>query len=529
MDYLKTLKELQEYYSNLLIIQYNGKPKAKATIELIANLIWSNMALIQIRDAFDWKTAKGVQLDIIGKWVGVSRAYNENNTWSNTYLSYPSYGTDTIAEADSQRGGYSTYADFDTLDGGVLTYKDLQNNKQQLDDDDYRTVIGLKIIKNNIVHNQGNIDNAIWAYFDGNSVYYTTNNIAVGTILYTDNTLSEVFGEVINVNSNKITVQRKDSVVVYDYSYNVVEKDIRELKKGNSSNLGALKNEISNVVFKDNSFYFKATSNTTSQPLFVSSNDGVSVKKETFSNLADFDSFCYGNGKFIGLKNNKVYLNLKSNTSITLNNNYNCIAYGNGKFVIIGYGKYAYSTDDGATWTEATSNKLNYTWKALIYDGTKFVGLSSNGYTAVSGNGTLWGNSVRVNNSGVFVDIIFCNNKYIALTDLGQVYESSSLSSGWEKTQNLQSINRLNPPISNFCKLGTNGTNYFVIGYNSSSKTYYFSGSCIRLGLGNVYTTWQPHIITYHYPTRMTTVMNICKYKNVLLAPTGVSIQLASY
>ena len=166
MDYATTLKELQEYYSNLLIIQYNGKPKAKATIELLTRLVLSNMALIQIRDGFDWRTSQGPQLDIIGQWVGISRAYNENNTWSNTYLSYPSYGTFTIAENDPQRGGYSNYSNFDTLAGGVLTYKDLQSDKQQLNDDDYRIVIGLKIIKNNIVHNQGNIDRAVTLYFE---------------------------------------------------------------------------------------------------------------------------------------------------------------------------------------------------------------------------------------------------------------------------------------------------------------------------------------------------------------------------
>lgn len=196
MSYKSTLQDLQKYYSNLLIIQYNGKPKAKATIELIANLIWSNMALLQIRDAFDWKTAdsdypnstEGAQLDIIGKWVGISRAYNENNTWSNTYLCYPAYGTDTIAEADPQRGGYSDYSTFDTLEGGVLTYKDLQANTQQLTNEEYRTVIGLKIIKNSIVHNQGNIDRAVTLFFEemiNGEVVYNNDGYIDNPIVYT--------------------------------------------------------------------------------------------------------------------------------------------------------------------------------------------------------------------------------------------------------------------------------------------------------------------------------------------------------
>lgn len=190
MDYENILKQLKTYYANLLIIQYNGKPKAKATIELLTELAYSNMALMQIRDAFDWRTATDAQLDIIGKWVGVSRAYTQNNTWENTYLSYPAYETESIAYDDAQRGGYSDYSTFnDTIPAGVLTYDDLQSDKQQLDTEEYRTVIGLKIIKNNIVHNQGNIDKAIAEYFaerdaDGNIIYDDDGYIA-NPLVYT--------------------------------------------------------------------------------------------------------------------------------------------------------------------------------------------------------------------------------------------------------------------------------------------------------------------------------------------------------
>lgn len=188
MDYLQTLNDMQDYYSNLLIIQYNGKSKAKATIELITRLIYSNMALLQIRDAFDWRTAEAAQLDIIGKWVGVDKSYTENNTWSNTYLSYPSYGTETIAEEDLQRGGYSDYSTFDTLEGGVLTYNDLQANKQELPPEQYRVVIGLKIIKNSIVHNQGNIDKAVTLFFEemiNGKVVYNADGYIDNPLVYT--------------------------------------------------------------------------------------------------------------------------------------------------------------------------------------------------------------------------------------------------------------------------------------------------------------------------------------------------------
>lgn len=163
MNYEEISKQLQDYYSNLLIIQYNGKTKAKATIELLARLVWSNMTLMQIRDGFDWETAEGAQLDVIGQWVGVSRDYTNDGTWGNAFLAYPSWDDST----DTLQGGYSDYTNFDTLEGGVLTYEDLNTFKQELNDDNYRIIIGLKIIKNNIINNQGNIDKAIWDYFEG--------------------------------------------------------------------------------------------------------------------------------------------------------------------------------------------------------------------------------------------------------------------------------------------------------------------------------------------------------------------------
>lgn len=172
MDYEATLKSLLDYYANLLIIQYNGKSKASATIKMVANLILANLVILQIRDGFDWRTAVGKQLDIIGKWVGVTRDYKGSLYWGQTFLSYPNSNqlvpTDTT---DNLQHGYSDYETFDD-DGQVLTYQSLGFVEQSLSDDDYRTIIGLKIIKNSINHTAKNIDDAIWEYFNGQ--VYTT-------------------------------------------------------------------------------------------------------------------------------------------------------------------------------------------------------------------------------------------------------------------------------------------------------------------------------------------------------------------
>lgn len=173
MDYTETLNNLLDYYANLLIVQYNGKPKAAQTIKMIAELILAGLLILQIRDAFDWKTAVGAQLDIIGKWVGVTRKYNGSLYWGNTFLSYPKSNQLVPDDnTDTFQHGYSDYSTFDSDTGAVLTYENIGFVEQALNDEDYRTVIGLKIIQNSINHTAKNIDDAIWNYFNGE--VYTT-------------------------------------------------------------------------------------------------------------------------------------------------------------------------------------------------------------------------------------------------------------------------------------------------------------------------------------------------------------------
>lgn len=185
MNYLLLLEQLHEYYANLLIVQYNGKPKAQAHIKFLVDLVFANVILLQIQDAFDWRTAVGPQLEIIGKWVGVTKNYNGSLFWGKTYFSYPkSNQLVPIDNTDELQHGYSNYATFDDTDSdsdtdsdtGTLTYKDLGFVEQQLSDDDYRVIIGLKIIKNNINHTCKNIDDAIWEYFN-HQVYTTWGNM----------------------------------------------------------------------------------------------------------------------------------------------------------------------------------------------------------------------------------------------------------------------------------------------------------------------------------------------------------------
>lgn len=77
-----------EYLSNLLIIQYFNKPKAKATIKSVAKMFPTDL-ILDIVNGFnliadtnqypDEKVATGQQLDILAKYIGVSRGYTDSN------------------------------------------------------------------------------------------------------------------------------------------------------------------------------------------------------------------------------------------------------------------------------------------------------------------------------------------------------------------------------------------------------------------------------------------------------------------
>ena len=79
---MATTQSIINYYANLLIMQYIGKPKAYAHIQLLAQLATVDQLPALIRDGFNidpnlGPTAVGAQLDIIGKYVGASRnGYN---------------------------------------------------------------------------------------------------------------------------------------------------------------------------------------------------------------------------------------------------------------------------------------------------------------------------------------------------------------------------------------------------------------------------------------------------------------------
>jgi hypothetical protein len=156
------IADLVEYYRDLLIIQYNNQPKAKATIELFSRALLANGIFLDIEQAYDIDTAVGVQLDVIGKYVGVDRYWQKVDL-----VNY--FSLETYAEASPSsppRWGFCTYDTFeDFAYNGTLVYGDIVASSNALSDDDFRVLIKLKIIQNNSNYSRGSIDEEMWNFF----------------------------------------------------------------------------------------------------------------------------------------------------------------------------------------------------------------------------------------------------------------------------------------------------------------------------------------------------------------------------
>jgi len=122
-------------YSDLLIWQYKGKPRAVATAQLFDTLVTPTWTGFQaLPDTYDIDNAVGVSLDIIGRIVGVSRTLSAMSP--RTFFGFeqtPSGGPFT----KGQRLGGKWYR------YGGATYDSAAAN-----DDEMRTLIRLKVIKN---------------------------------------------------------------------------------------------------------------------------------------------------------------------------------------------------------------------------------------------------------------------------------------------------------------------------------------------------------------------------------------------
>lgn len=156
------MEKTKKYFSDLLILQYRNKPKAKATIETLAELAFSdtegNIFPIEVQNSYNIDNASGKQLDVIGKYLGYDRILNFH---VNEVFTFDEYD-----ESVPLSLGFSDYLK-DKNTYPLLEYRYETFNYYTISDDTYRKVLKmLSLLKNRPLSLQ-NIDEVLEEVFEG--------------------------------------------------------------------------------------------------------------------------------------------------------------------------------------------------------------------------------------------------------------------------------------------------------------------------------------------------------------------------
>jgi len=155
------INDLLEYYADLLILQYHGKPKAAATIKMFVQAIIADGLFMDIIESFDLDTAEGVQLDTIGRLVGCPR-----------YVPGIGYLSDT----------------------------------------DYRYLLRFKIVLNNMSAKEKDIDDSLWDNFKGDFVAVNEKKMSMSYIAASK--LTTVLQAVLELNYLPLPLGVKNSGIL---------------------------------------------------------------------------------------------------------------------------------------------------------------------------------------------------------------------------------------------------------------------------------------------------------------------------
>lgn len=155
-----TADELADYYRNLLILQYKGQPKARATIKALAKeAIGEPLTLFpDVRDVWDLETAVGAQLDILGNVHGLKR-YINNIDLSKDYFGMPQMSLTPTPDDPDDFFGFIAYADI-PVGGYPITpwYWENYRDVTVMDDNTYRRFIKYIILLRTLDCTLDNID-----------------------------------------------------------------------------------------------------------------------------------------------------------------------------------------------------------------------------------------------------------------------------------------------------------------------------------------------------------------------------------
>lgn len=156
-----TTAELQDYYANLLIIQYFNRANARATVKAFAGEVIADQVIAAVRDAFDLDTAVGAQLDILGAYRGVTR-FVFNFDLGKDFFNWPLYGT----VSPGTFFGFALYSMGDAdISWYFFRYQDGSAISYTMNDQEFRSVIKFRAQCDSSFLSVKEIDEILFAVF----------------------------------------------------------------------------------------------------------------------------------------------------------------------------------------------------------------------------------------------------------------------------------------------------------------------------------------------------------------------------
>lgn len=165
--------ELILYYVNLLIIQYRTLPKASDHIAALIKQLMIYDLMIQVRDGYNLDDAIGIQLDILGKYLGITRIVT-GAVFTRDYFGMVEYG-DT---APFDHEPFIEYGD-PVPDIQWLRYEE---SLSILNDEEYRFILKLRRNKNNTNASNKDIDLLMVEFFDGTGTFTDNEDMTISYI-----------------------------------------------------------------------------------------------------------------------------------------------------------------------------------------------------------------------------------------------------------------------------------------------------------------------------------------------------------
>ena len=156
------IQDIIDYYVNLIIIQYNNKPKARETVDTLVSSALANGITLDVANGFNIDTAVGVQLDILGKYIGIDRFFL-SDLLTDDYFGFED--ATNIGGVSDNIVGFDDAASPDKV-GLFLDAENIIADTLSLNDATYRTLLKLKIIQNHSNHSFESIADGIYDFFD---------------------------------------------------------------------------------------------------------------------------------------------------------------------------------------------------------------------------------------------------------------------------------------------------------------------------------------------------------------------------